>query len=65
MGYERFHILDLGLHNNRLTCMQGQKNTLIFLQYAFYFTLIAQRLPNDSVNDSFFQTPPLHHANQR
>ncbi len=31
----------------------------------FIFTLIAQRLPNDSLNDSFFQTPPLHHANQR
>ncbi len=28
-----------------------------------FFTLLAQRLPNDSLNDSFFQTPPLHDAN--
>ncbi len=47
----------LGVPNNKLTCMQGQK-TLV-LKYAFIFTLLAQRLPNDSLNDSFFQTPPF------
>ncbi len=39
------------------------KNTFIFLLYAFIFALFAQRLPNDSLNDSFFQTPPLRDAN--
>ncbi len=39
------------------------KNTFIVLQYAFIFTLFAQRLPNDSLKDSFFQTPPLRDAN--
>ncbi len=39
------------------------KNTFIVLQYAFIFTLLAQRLPNDSLNDSFFQTLPLRDAN--
>ncbi len=29
----------------------------------FFFTLFAQRLPNDSFNDSFFQTPPVRDAN--
>ncbi len=38
------------------------KNTFIVL-YAFLFTLLVQRLPNDSLNDSFFQTPPLRDAN--
>ncbi len=47
----------------RLTCMQGQKNTFIFLLYAFIFILFAEWLPNDSLNDSFFQTPPLCDAN--
>ncbi len=35
----------------------SSKNTFIFLEYAFLFTLFAQRLPNDSFNNSFFQTP--------
>ncbi len=39
------------------------KNTFIVLQYACIFTLLAQRLQNDSLNDSFFQTHPLRHAN--
>ncbi len=39
------------------------KNTFIVLKYAFIFILFAQRLPNDSFNDSFFQTPPLREAN--
>ncbi len=29
------------------------------------FTLFAQQLPNYSLNDSFFQTPPLRDANLR
>ncbi len=33
------------------------------LSYAFIFILLAQWLPNDLLNDSFFQTPPLHDAN--
>ncbi len=41
------------------------KNTFIVLKYAFIFTLLAQQLPNDSLNDSFFQTPPLHDADLR
>ncbi len=32
------------------------KNTFIVL-YAFIFTLFAQQLPNDSLNDKMFQTP--------
>ncbi len=43
--------------------MQDKKNTLIVLEYAFIFTLFAQRLLNNSLNDSLFQTPPLHDAN--
>ncbi len=39
------------------------KNTFIVLQYAFIFTLFAQWLPSDSLNDSFLQTPPLCDAN--
>ncbi len=31
----------------------------------FIFTLFAQWLPNDSLNDSFFQTPALCDANLR
>ncbi len=40
-------------------------NTFIVLIYAFIFTLFAQRLPNDSLNDSFFQTPSLRDASLR
>ncbi len=47
---------------NRLTCMQGQK-TLSLSYMHLFFTLFAQRLPNDSFNYSFFQTPPLRDAN--
>ncbi len=36
-----------------------------FLIICLYFTLFAQRLPNDLLNDSFFQTPPLRDANLR
>ncbi len=35
------------------------KNYFIVLLYAFIFTLFAQRLPKDLLNDSFFQIPPL------
>ncbi len=38
-------------------------NTFIVLYYAFICILFAQRLLNDSFNDSFFQTPPLSYAN--
>ncbi len=51
--------------NNRLTCMQGQKNTFIVLKYAFIFFLFCSPLPKGSFNDSFFQTPPLRDANLR
>ncbi len=34
------------------------KNT--FIVFAFILTLFAQRLANNLLNDSFFQTPPLH-----
>ncbi len=44
-----------GVPNNMLTCMQ-------VLWYASIFTLFAQRLPNDFLNDSFFQTPALRDA---
>ncbi len=40
------------------------KNTFIVL-YVFIFTLFAHRLPNKSLNDSFFQTSPLRDANLR
>jgi len=39
------------------------KNSLLVLQYALIFTLLAQRLPNDSLKDEFFQTPSLRDAN--
>ncbi len=61
-GLWKVHIVVLGVPNNRLTCMQGQK-TFIFLRYAFVLTFFVQQLPNDSLNDSFFQTPPLRDAN--
>ncbi len=35
------------------------KNTFIVLYYTFIFKKLAQWLPNDSLNDSFFQTPFL------
>ncbi len=41
------------------------KNTFIVLKYAFIFTLLSQRLQNDSLNDWFFQTPPLCNASLR
>ncbi len=37
----KVHILFLGVPNNRLTCMQGQKNTFIVLKYAFIFSFFA------------------------
>ncbi len=40
---------------------ERSKNTFIVL-YAFIFTLFAQ-LPNDSLNDKMFQTPPLRDTN--
>ncbi len=41
---------------------ERSKNTFIVL-YAFIFTLFAQRLPNDSLNDNISQTPPLRDTN--
>ncbi len=52
--------LVLGVPNNRLTCMQGQKTLSLSYSMHLFFTLLAQRLPKDSLNDLFFQTPPLH-----
>ncbi len=46
-GLWKIHILVLGVPNNRLTCMQGQKNTFIFLWYAFILPYL--------LNDSFFR----------
>ncbi len=56
-------VLVLWVPNNRLTCMQGQKT--LSLSYNMHLFLPTQRLPNDSLNDSFFQTPPLRDANLR
>ncbi len=44
---------------------QADMQKTFHCQYAFIFTLFAQRLPNDSFNDSFFQTPTLGDANLR
>ncbi len=63
MGYERL-ILVLGVSNNRLTCMQGQKA----LSFPYNMHLIWLYLLNDSPTSSstsFFQTPPLRDANLR
>ncbi len=61
MGYQRvkfrFCLQQVHVH-------ERSKNIYIFL-YAWIFTLFAQRLPNDSLNDSFFQTPPLRDATLR
>ncbi len=57
MGYERFIFW---LWKSSTTDACKVKNTLIVL-YAFIFTLLAQRLPNDSC----LQTPPLWDANLR
>ncbi len=62
-GQWKVHILVLGVPNNMLTCMQGQKT--LSLSSAFIFTLFAQQYPNDSLNDSSFQTPPLRDAKLR
>ncbi len=40
------------------------KNTLISYNMHL-FHLICSMTPNDSFNDSFFQTPPLHDSNLR
>ncbi len=63
-GLWKVHILVLGVPNNRLTCMQGQK-TLSLSYMHLFFTLLVQRLPNYSLNDSFFQTLPLRDADLR
>ncbi len=53
--YGLWKVYVLGVSNNRLTCMRGQKtlslsyNMHVFLPYL--------------LNDSFFQTPPLRHVN--
>ncbi len=47
------------------SCMQGQKTLSLSYTMHTFFTLLAQRLPNDSLNDSFFQTPHLRDANLR
>ncbi len=64
-GLWKVHILVLGVPNNRLTSMQGQKTLSLSYNMHLFFTLFAQRLPNDSLNNSFFQTPPLRDANLR
>ncbi len=45
----------LHIHRKRLTSVLKNKVDNMHL----FFTLLAQRLPNGSFNDSFFQTPPL------
>ncbi len=54
--------LVLGIPNNRLTCIQGQKTLSLFYNMHLF---LYKRLPNDSCNDSFFQTPNLRDANLR
>ncbi len=39
------------------------KNFIFSYNMHLLFSLFAQRLPNDSLKDSFFQTPPLRDAN--
>ncbi len=56
-GLWKVHILVLGVPNNKV------KKHFHFLIICIYFTLFAQQLPNNSLNDSFFQTPPLRDAN--
>ncbi len=56
MGYERF-IFWFWDPRQQVDMHARSKNTFIVL-YAFIFTLLAQRL----TNDSFFQTPPLSDA---
>ncbi len=49
-GLRKVHILVLGVPNNRLTCMQGQKT----LSFSYNMHLFLPYLLNDSLNDSFF-----------
>ncbi len=55
----------LGVPNNRLTYACKVKKHFHCLIICIYFYLLAQRLPKDSLNDSFLQTPPLRDANLR
>ncbi len=48
----------LGVPNNSLTCMQGQKTLL----WSYNIHLFLPYLLNHSLNDSFLQTPPLRDA---
>ncbi len=64
-GIWNVHIVVLGVSNNRLTCIQDKKTLSFSYNIHLFFTLFAQRLPNDSLNDSFDQTPPLHGTNLR
>ncbi len=64
MGNERF-IFWVWESPRQVDLHAMSKNTFIVLQYASIFTLLAQRLPKDSLNDSFFQTPPLRDTNLR
>ncbi len=50
----RNELYGLGVPNNRLTCMQGLKTPSLSYNMHLFLTLLAQRLPNDSLNDSFF-----------
>ncbi len=62
MGYERFIFWfwespTTGWHACKI------KKHFHFLIIRIYFYLICSRLPNNSLKDSFFQTPPLRDAN--
>ncbi len=61
-GLWKVHILVLGVPNNRLTCTQSHKYFHCHNMHLF-FTLLSQRLPTDSFNGSFSQTPPFRDAN--
>ncbi len=44
--------------------MRARSKTLsLSYNMHLFFTLFAQQLPNDSLNDEFFQTTPLRDAN--
>ncbi len=62
-GLWKVHILVLGVLNNRLTCMQGQK----ILSFSYNMHLFLPYLLNNSQTIRstihFFQTPHLRDAN--
>ncbi len=45
--------------------MQGQKTLSLSYNMHLFLPFLAQRLPNDSLNDLFFQTSALRDTNLR